>query len=191
MAGAPRSVKDMSVSASITAPANAASASLLRKLVTNLGWLGAQKIFVMLLGVFTSGLIARSLGPENLGMLSAAQALVGIVGVAAMGIDATVFTQELHQHPENENAIMGGTAAVLAVTGLVSWLMLVLYAWFFASTSWPFFLTVAVCGLRLLVTFPAPVAMWFQSHMHMRDVVLPNTVGTLVLRGWQLLSGFL
>lgn len=191
MAGALRSLKDMPASASFTAPANAAPASLLRKLVTNLGWLGAQKIFVMLLGVFTSGLIARSLGPENLGMLSAAQAIVGIVGVAAMGVDATVFTQELYQNSENENAIMGGTTAVLAVTGLVSWLMLVLYAWLFASTNWLFFLTIVVCGLRLLVTFPAPVAMWFQARMCMRDVVLPNTVGTLVLRGWQLLGGFM
>jgi O-antigen/teichoic acid export membrane protein len=164
---------------------SAATPPMLTRLVKNFGWLGAQKIFVMLVGIAASGIVARHLGPADLGLLGAAQALVAMFGAVALGVDGTVFADELHAHPEQEKSIMGGSTAVLAVIGLMSWLVLVFYTWLVEGADMMFLTVTAVCGLRLLMTFPAPVAMWFQARMHVGDMVVPNTVGTVVLRVWQ------
>jgi PST family polysaccharide transporter len=178
----------MSASASMTAPANAAPPSLLRRLAVNLGWLAAQKIFVILLGVAATGLVARHLGPEQTGLLAGAQALAVLFGIASMGVDATVFTRHLRSQPEKEGAILGGTACVLAVTGVASWLLLASYLRWVDNGPAVLRISAAVIGLRMCLMFPAPVAMWFQARMDTREVALANTTGTLVYRLWQVLS---
>ncbi len=174
-------------SAETAAASHAESQRLLGRLVANFGWLGAQKIAVILIGLATTGIVARHLGPEQMGILGAAQALATMLGVAAMGIDSTVLTSWLLKNPENEDGVMGGTACVLAVTGTLSWIVLCAWAWFIEDGSWIVRVTAIVAGLRMLLMFPAPIAVWFQSRMHTREVVVANTAGTLALRGWQLL----
>lgn len=160
----------------------------IHRLGRNLGWLGAQKVAVILLGIASTGIVARQLGPEQVGLLAAAQALVGFFGVAAMGIDGTLFTSILHREPEKESALMGGTTCVLALMGLISFAALTAYVWLWDSGSVLFAVTATLCGLRLLVVFPAPVALWFQSRMQTRHVAVSNTMGTIVLRAWQILA---
>lgn len=172
----------------MTALDSAAPPSLLRKLAVNLGWLGAQKLLVILLGVAATGLVARHLGPEQTGLLAGAQALAVLFGIASMGVDSTVFTRHLRSQPEQEGAILGGTACVLAVTGITSWLLLAAYLLWIDSGPAVLRLSAAVIGLRMCLMFPAPVAMWFQSRMDTREVAVANTAGTLVYRLWQVLS---
>ena len=181
-------MKDMSLSVPVTGPANAAMPSLLRKLGGNLGWLGAQKVFVILLGVASTGILARHLGPQQAGMLAGAQALAVLFGIASMGVDSTVFTRRLRTQPEHEAAILGGTACVLAVTGVASWLLLGAYLLWVDSGPPSLRLAAAVIGLRMCLMFPAPVAMWFQARMDTREVVVANTAGTIIYRLWQVLA---
>lgn len=181
-------MKDMSVAVSVTGPANAAVPSLLRKLGVNLGWLGAQKVFVILLGVAATGILARHLGPQQTGLLAGAQALAVLFGIASMGVDSTVFTRRLRSQPEHEAAILGGTACVLAVTGLASWLLLGAYLLWIDTGPSALRLSAAVIGLRMCLMFPAPVAMWFQARMDTREVVLANTAGSIVYRLWQVVG---
>ncbi len=169
----------------MTADTHTESHRLRSKLAANFGWLGMQKIAVILIGMATTGLLARYLGPTQSGVLASAQALAAMFGLLALGVDATVFYDQLHRQPQSESAIMGGTTAVLAVCGLLSWLLLAAYLLLFCRENGLFVAVALVSGLRLLITFPAPVAMWFQSQMHTRDVVVPNMIGVLVLRGWQ------
>lgn len=178
----------MSLSVSMPGPASPAAPSLLRKLWVNLGWLGAQKACVILLGVATTGIVARHLGPQQTGLLAGAQALAVLFGVASMGVDATVFTRRLHSQPEHEGAILGGTACVLAVTGAGSWLLLGAYLLWIDHGPVALRLSAAVIGLRMCLMFPAPVAMWFQAQMVTREVAVANTAGTVVYRLWQMLG---
>ncbi|MBK8094096.1 MAG: flippase [Verrucomicrobiaceae bacterium] len=165
--------------------------STLRRLGSSFGWFGFQRLFVMALGIATSGLLARQLGAEKMGILASAQALVGFVGILSMGIDPTVFTDCLHRHPERENGIMGGTTIILALSSVVAWLVLACYMLLFWQKDMVLLTTTLVCGLKLFISFPAPVAFWFQSRLLTRHIVVPNTIGTLVLRGWQWVTGLL
>lgn len=166
-------------------------ASQLRRLVVNLGWLGAQKLAVILIGIVATGVVARHLGPEKAGVLAGAQALAVVFGIAALGVDPTVFTRHLNRQPERQASIMGGTTCVLASIGLLSWMALIVYLVWIDEGPVMLRTTAAIIGFRMCIVFPAPVAMWFQSRLETREVVLPNTAGTLVFRGWQVLSSLL
>lgn len=176
---------------SMTPTVGMASPSLLRKLGANLGWLGLQKGFVILLGVAATGLVARHLGPQQTGLLAGAQALAVLFGIASMGVDATVFTRRLRTAPEQEPSLIGGTACVLALTGITSWLLLVAYLLWVDQGPPTLRWAAAVIGLRMCLMFPAPIAMWFQSRLETREVVVPNTVGTLVFRLWQVAASLI
>lgn len=154
-------------------------------------WLASQKGLVIILGVVASGIVNRHLGPTEAGELAAAQALVGLFGLFAMGVDSTVFMDEMRRGQSRENAVMGGTTAVLALMGFVSWLLLVLYLFLYEWHSKNFALTAIAVGVRLLITFPAPVALWFQSRLMMREIVIPNTLGSIILRAWQITASLL
>lgn len=166
-------------------------ATPLRNPSVGLAWLAVQKVLVVLLGVIAGGVVSRHLGPNDAGVLASAQAMAGLFGIFAMGVDSTVFMDELHHGTRGENAVMGGTTAVLALMGLFSWLLLIAYLWAFERESWVFAGTALVAGARLLVTFPAPVALWFQSRLMMREIVIPNTFGSIVLRAWQVGASFM
>lgn len=151
----------------------------------NMGWMGFQKVFVILIGVITTGWVARKLGPEQVGVLATAQALVMYFGAVGMGVDMGVFTKRLLERPEQEAGIMGGTVALLAVTGVLSWLALALFLWFADVGSDVVKFATLVCGLRLLFNFPTVISGWFQSRQKLQHIVIPNTAGSLAMRMWQ------
>lgn len=151
----------------------------------NMGWLGFQKIFVILIGVVTTGWVARKLGPEQIGILATAQALVTYFGVLGQGVDLGVFTKRLLEHPEDEAGIMGGTMSLLALTGLGSWIALVGFLWFSDVGSEVVKFATLVFGLKLLFCFPTVISGWFQSRQKLQYMVIPNTAGSLLSRIWQ------
>ncbi len=151
----------------------------------NMGWLGFQKVFVILIGVVTTGWVARKLGPEQVGVLATAQALVMYFGVVGMGVDQGVFTKRLLEQPEREPGIMGGTVALLAVTGLLSFLGLGIFLWTVSAGSELVKFATIVFGLKLLFSFPTVISGWFQSRQKLQYMVIPNTAGSLAIRAWQ------
>ena len=150
-----------------------------------MGWLLFQKVFVILLGIVATGWVARHLGVEKIGILGGAVALVTYFGVFALGVDPGVFVKRILEEPEREREIMGGTTAVLAVTGFLSWVVLVLWVWLGSQQNELAKWVAIVYGLKMCVTFPAPIAFWFQSQLKLQYTVIPNTLGSIALRLWQ------
>ncbi|HSI63226.1 MAG TPA: flippase [Candidatus Saccharimonadia bacterium] len=151
----------------------------------NMGWLTFQKVFVIIIGVITTGWVARKLGPEQVGVLATAQALVMYFGVVGMGVDMGVFTKRLLERPEQEAGIMGGTVALLAVTGVLSWLALGVFLWTADVGADVVKFATLVFGLKLLFSFPTVISGWFQSRQRLQYMVIPNTAGSLGSRVWQ------
>jgi O-antigen/teichoic acid export membrane protein len=151
----------------------------------NMGWMTFQKVFVIIIGVVTTGWVARKLGPEQVGVLATAQAMVMYFGVVGMGVDMGVFTKRLLERPEQEAGIMGGTVALLAVTGLLSWLALATFLWTADVGADVVKFATLVFGLKLLFSFPTVISGWFQSRQRLQYMVIPNTAGSLASRVWQ------
>lgn len=78
----------------------------------NTSWLFGERIFKMGIGFFVIILLTRYLGPENFGLLSYSQSLVGIfVAFATLGIDV-ILVRELTKDKEANDKLIG-TAIVL------------------------------------------------------------------------------
>lgn len=89
---------------------------LLRLLVQNAGWLIADKLVRLGLGVVTSVWIARYLGPSQFGVFTFGQALVLLYfGGASLGLPDVVL-RDLVRHPDRRAAI-AASAFVLRMVG--------------------------------------------------------------------------
>jgi O-antigen/teichoic acid export membrane protein len=85
------------------------------KYISNAGWLFTARATTLATSFLTIAVVARYLGPENLGKLSYAQSIVAIFSViAALGIDQIVF-RELIKRPNEQNLILG--TAIIAKLG--------------------------------------------------------------------------
>jgi polysaccharide transporter, PST family len=88
----------------------------LQKLIGNTGWLFADKILRIGVGLVVSVWIARFLGPAQYGLFNYALAFVALFGIfATLGLDGIVV-RELVNYPERKDEILG-TAFVLKLAG--------------------------------------------------------------------------
>ena len=88
----------------------------LQKIIGNIGWMLADKVLRMVVGLFVGIWVARYLGPEQFGFLSYAGAYVALFSaIATLGLDGIVV-RELIREPERRNEILG-TAFVLKLMG--------------------------------------------------------------------------
>jgi O-antigen/teichoic acid export membrane protein len=78
-----------------------------KKYFANTGWLLANRIISLTTSFLTVAIVARYLGPENLGKLEYSQSFVAIISIfAALGIDQILY-RDLVAHPEKENELLG------------------------------------------------------------------------------------
>jgi len=79
----------------------------LKKYFINTGWMLSARIATFFTSFLTMAIVARYLGPENLGKLSYAQSFVAILSVfASLGIDQIIY-RDLVSHPDKKDEILG------------------------------------------------------------------------------------
>jgi len=101
--------------------------SNLQAILSNTGWLFADKVLRMGVGLFVGVWIARYLGPEQFGLLNFATAFVALFGAfATLGLDSIVV-RELVKNPDRQHELLG-TAFVLKLIGAVLALLLAIIA---------------------------------------------------------------
>ena len=99
----------------------------LQAIIGNTGWLFADKILRMGVGLLVSVWIARYLGPEQFGLWNFAIAFAALFGAfATFGLDGIVV-RELVKNPERQNELLG-SAFALKLTGGVITLLIALFA---------------------------------------------------------------
>lgn len=101
----------------------------LRKIIGNIGWLSADRILRMGVGLIVTAWIARYLGPEEFGLFNYATAFVSLFGVlATLGLNQIVVRDIVHD-PSNKDETLGTTfvlklagaiVTVLVTTGVIS-----------------------------------------------------------------------
>lgn len=101
--------------------------SNLQAILSNTGWLFADKALRMGVGLFVGVWVARYLGPEQFGLWNFAIAFAGMFGAfATLGLDGIVI-RELVKNPERQHELLG-TAFTLRLVGAAIAIMLVLIA---------------------------------------------------------------
>ncbi|HDH16534.1 MAG TPA: flippase, partial [Gammaproteobacteria bacterium] len=78
----------------------------LQDILTNTGWLFADKIVRMGVGVFVGIWVARYLGPDQFGFLNFAAAFVALFGVVATLGFNRIVVRDLVKEPGNKDSIL-------------------------------------------------------------------------------------
>lgn len=95
----------------------------LRKVVSNIGWLFADKILQMGLSLIVGIWVARYLGPEQFGLFNYAIAFVALLGpIANLGLD-TIVVRDIVRHPDSKNETLGTSLALKLFGGAVTTLL--------------------------------------------------------------------
>jgi O-antigen/teichoic acid export membrane protein len=153
----------------------------LQNVLGNMGWLLADKIVRMGVGLFVGVWIARYLGPEQFGLLNYATAFVSLFSaIATLGLDGIVV-RDIVRDPAAKDEILG-TAFALKLIGGAATLFLAV-----ASISW--IRPQDDLALRLVLVVAAGMVFnafdtldfWFQSQVQSKYTVYAKNSAFLIV----------
>jgi O-antigen/teichoic acid export membrane protein len=153
----------------------------LQKIIGNIGWLLADKVLRMGVGLFVGVWVARYLGPERFGLFSYAAAFAAIFSaIATLGLDGIVV-RDIVREPERRDDILG-TAFVLKIFGgLIAFLMtltaILVLRPVDSLTQW----LVGIIALGAIFQSFDTIDFWFQSQVQSRYSVVAKNAAFVLL----------
>lgn len=142
----------------------------------NIGWLLSGRVFRLGFGFFIGILLARYLGPGQLGSLSYALSLKAFfANFVYLGLSGLVV-RELVRTPEEENLIFGTTFFLKLTGSVLGFIALLFVALFSHKTSPQESLLVTILAFSL---FPAALDcldFWFQAKTQSKYIVLSQNI---------------
>jgi len=143
----------------------------LQDILTNTGWLFADKIVRMGIGMFVGIWVARYLGPEQFGILNFAAAFVALFGVVATLGLSSIVVRDLVKEPENANSILGTAFILQFLSGLLAYTLLVITIFFFQPDDGLVRFIVIVLGFVLILKASEVAKYWFESQVKSKYTV--------------------
>lgn len=157
----------------------------LRQVIGNTGWLFAEKIVQMGLGLLVGVWITRYLGPERFGRLNYALAIVGLfIPFAKLGLD-NIIVRNLARDPSCKNPTLGSAFVLKIISSFVT--LIVTLAVIFAitpeqtaitqETRW---LVGIIAAGTTLQSFDV-IDYWFQSQIQAKYSVLARNIAYILM----------
>ena len=153
---------------------------ILAKVLDNIAWLVLDKALKLVLGIAVTAWLARYLGPESFGTYNYVIAFVALFsGFAALGVP-TIAVRELVREADQRMAILGSTAALLLVGGLLALGLVCLAAGLLRPDDEAMRAAVAVVAGALVFQSSAVVRCWFESQVSARYVVVAENLALVI-----------
>ncbi len=153
----------------------------LQKIIGNTGWLFADKILRMGVGLFVGVWVARYLGPEQLGLLSYAAAFVALFsGFATFGLSDIVIRDIVHE-PSLNNEILGTTFILKLVGGISTFFLTggILFLWRPHDNLMQWLVIIIAFGM-VAQTFDT-IDFWFQSQIQSKPIVYARNIAFILV----------
>lgn len=153
----------------------------LLKILKNTGWLFADRILRMGIGLFVMVWVARYLGVEQYGTLNYASAFVALFGaISTLGLPSLVI-KTITESPEDRDQILG-TTFWLQLSGGVCTLILTVLAIFLIkpNDSSMIFLVAILGSVGIFQSFDT-IDFWFQSQIQSKYTVLAKNTAFVTL----------
>lgn len=155
-----------------------------QRALKNANWLLLEKAVSMPLSLAVSFVIARYLGPEQLGEYSYILAIVALVApLSVMGLSGLV-SRELISHPDNEASIMG-TVLVGRLVGVFLTVVIIASLIFiidFREPRW-----IVVIAIAQILSFCSVVDYWLQAKLLARMSVIVRLSVLFIMSSGKLL----
>ena len=153
----------------------------LKGVVTNIGWLFADRVLRMGIGLVVGVWVARYLGVEQFGTFNYAAALVALFSTfASLGLPSLII-REITNEPEKKEQILG-TAFWLQLSGGIATLLLAITTISILRHDDP--VTIGLVSILASVSiFQAfdTIDLWFQSQVNSKYTVLAKNAAFLVV----------
>lgn len=144
----------------------------LQRVIDNTGWLFADKIVRMGLGLIVGVWVARYLGPQQFGLLSFAGSFVTLfLALALLGLESIVV-RELVRAPEHSENLLGAAFFLRILSGGLSFAAAILTIYLIRPAEPVTHLLVAISGGALIFQAFDVIDLWFQSEVKSRYVVI-------------------
>jgi len=144
---------------------------MMKKILTNIGWLFFDKILRLGIGLVVVMWLARYLGPEQFGQLNFVVALVAVFGVfATLGLKGIVVRDLLDQ-PEEQKVILGSAFLLKIIAALSVYLLLVVTIFIIKPDDALSKTMVAILGLSIVFKSTEVVNFWFESQVKSKYAV--------------------
>jgi PST family polysaccharide transporter len=154
--------------------------NILQKTISNTGWLFADKIICLGVGLFVSIWLARYLGPEKFGVYSYAIAFVALFSAfATLGLDDIIVRDIVHNPSEKEKTL--GTGFFLKLFGGIMTFLLIASAISFVGSNdnlKRLFVIIITVGI-IFKAFDV-IDFWFQSQIKSKYTVYAKNTAFLL-----------
>jgi PST family polysaccharide transporter len=153
----------------------------LRKLIGNTGWLVADRVFRMAIGLVVSVWIARYLGPDQFGLLSYALAFAALFSfLVTFGLDGIVV-RDLVQDPARGNETLGTAFIIKLVGALVAIVTANIAIRLLQPSDSQMHVLVAIIVAGTAFQAFDVIDFWFQSRVEARLVVYARGASFLIV----------
>ncbi len=150
-----------------------------KKYFFNTGWLFAEKILRMVLGLGVGVWVARYLGPAKFGLLSYAQSFVALfAAISTLGVDQIVV-RELVKYPEKEKELLG-TAFVLRVFGAIVTLGVLMLSVNFTTNDAYTNALIFIMGSATVFQAFKVIELYFQAKVMSKYAVIANIISVSI-----------
>ena len=151
------------------------------KIIRNTGWLFADRILRMGVGLFVGVWVARYLGPEQFGIFNYAIAFVGLFGVfATLGLNSIVV-RDIVRDPAYKNETLGTAFTIKFIGGFLTLLVTIGIISFIqpgdSLTLW----LVGIIAAGLIFQAFDTIDFWFQSQVMSKYTVYAKNSAFIVI----------
>jgi PST family polysaccharide transporter len=152
----------------------------LQKTIANTGWLFADSILRMGIGMFVGVWIARYLGPKQFGVLSYATAFVALFSaVATLGLDSIVIREVLRE-PASADEVMGSAFMLKFTGGAVAVVLTVLVISMLHPENSLMHWMVGIIAAGMVFQAFDTIDLWFQSRIQSRYTVYAKSIAFIL-----------
>ncbi len=152
--------------------AHLAGRDVLQKILRNTGWLFADRIFRMAVGLFVGVWVARYLGPERFGRFNYATALVTLFSsLATLGLN-NIVVRDIVLLPSCKNETLGSAFGLRLCGGAVTLLLVISVSAISRPHDVAMTYLVAVVAAGTVFSAFDTIDFWFQSQLMSKFTVL-------------------
>lgn len=143
----------------------------LQRVIGNTGWLVADSLFRMLIGLVVGIWVARYLGPTSFGELNYALALVGMFSViAGLGIDGNIV-RDLVREPDKQGEILGTAFRLKLVGSAVMIVACIALVAFLRTQETQMIWLTAILSAGMAFLAVETISLWFQAQTQSKYTV--------------------
>ena len=152
----------------------------LQKMLENTGWLFADRLVRMGMGLLVGVWVARYLGPDQFGLYSYAIAFVALFGsIATLGLNGIVV-RDLVKNPEEATTTIGTAFVLQLIGGLLVFVIAIIAIGFVRPDEALVRLMVAVLGFVTVFKATEVIKYWFESQIRSKHTVLIENAAFLL-----------